>query len=473
MFLHAVFTHNAIFANPRQRREASRKDLMAVKTDAEKVAEYEVVVKGLTEKVAALEKPDYSYIHKRLDNEPVMGFMEETDESVNFQVGVGAKGLVDGSYRSMKRHCGRELKGCGYKPWGEFKNFSEFVREGLSNPKGVEDRLARHYDPITKTAKERGLVKAVQGMSESVGSDGGYTVMPEINTKIIDRVYGNNLWSRTDNYVVSGNSMTFMANAETSRANGSRHGGLRGYWVGEGADITKSKPTLREVSLKLVKLGVVVYLTDELIDDKGVALEQYVSRKVGEEFQFMIGDGLVNGTGVGQLLGMLNFPSLISQAAEAGQGADTILPENVVKMVSRFFAPNLPSSLFLHNQDIQPQLDLMGVSVGTGGQLVYMPAGGLSSAPYGTLRGRPMQPTEFNSTLGDVGDLLLADMGQILTISKGGIMQAVSTHIEFLSDQTALRFTMRLNSSPWENAPITPYKGSANTQSNFVTLAAR
>ena len=59
-------------------------------------------------------------------------------------------------------------------------------------------------------------------MSEGVGSDGGYLVMPEFNQRIIDRIYSNNLWGRTDNYTVSGNSLTFFANAETSRASGSR-----------------------------------------------------------------------------------------------------------------------------------------------------------------------------------------------------------------------------------------------------------
>jgi HK97 family phage major capsid protein len=32
-------------------------------------------------------------------------------------------------------------------------------------------------------------------MSEGVGSDGGYTVMPEFANGIIDRVYSNDLWA--------------------------------------------------------------------------------------------------------------------------------------------------------------------------------------------------------------------------------------------------------------------------------------
>jgi HK97 family phage major capsid protein len=311
-------------------------------------------------------------------------------------------------------------------------------------------------------------------MSEAVGSEGGYMVMPEFAGGIIDRVYNNNLWGLTDNYTVVGNNLTFLANAETNRATGSRHGGLRGYWLsGEGATITKSKPSFREVTLKLAKLGVVVYLTQELLDDGGSALQQYVARKAAEEFNFMIGDSLINGTGVGQPLGILNSPSLVSVAKENGQLAATLQTENVEKMYARFYAPNINGLVWYHNQDILPQLNTMTLGIGAAGVPTYLPPGGVSVAPYGTLMGRPLQPIEFASTLGTQGDLIAADLGQVLSISKGGVAQAVSIHLEFLTDQMAVRFIMRLNAGPWENAPLTPYKGTGNTQSSFVVLDTR
>jgi HK97 family phage major capsid protein len=219
---------------------------------------------------------------------------------------------------------------------------------------------------------------------------------------------------------------------------------------------------------------VIVYLTQELIDDGGAALQEYVARKASEEFSFMIGDALINGTGVGQPLGVMNCPSLISIAKETGQAAATIVSENVLKMYARFFAQNLGRMTWFHNQDVSPQLNTMSLSAGaTGGQLTYTPPGGLSGSPYGSLMGRPIEPTEFNATLGTSGDLLAADLSQMLSISKGGIAQAVSMHVQFLTDQLALRFVMRLNAGPWENAPLTPYKGASNTQSSFIALDTR
>jgi HK97 family phage major capsid protein len=429
-------------------------------------------VEKLTGVVKALaEKPDFSKVFYDEDGQPVgAGHWADSGESMDVTIASEpGRGARDGSLKSARARTRTKslYKQFGYKPNSEFKSVGDFIRYGVENrntPGVIQERMAKHLAPI---------MKAVQGMSARDGDSAGVTIMPEFNNQIIDRVYSNDLLSRTDGYTVASNNMTFLANAETSRATGSRHGGMQGYWIGEGGTITKSKPTFRTISLKLNKLAVVVYLTEELLSDTAQALEQYVVRKAAEEFNFMIGDAIFNGTGVGQPLGVFNAPSLISIAAEAGQTPDTLQTENIEKMYARFYAPNLPAARWYHNQDIRPQLNTMSIGVGTGGQVVYMPPGGLAEAPHGMLLGNALDPIEFAATLGDQGDITLADLKQMLSISKGGMAQAVSAHIEFLTDQLAVKLTMRLDVRPWESAPITPYKGPSNTQSSFVTLDAR
>ena len=444
--------------------EALDAKIAAIEADESTGDFFTKLATGLDESTGRRTQPDSLGKVRHDEQGRVTSFIEDAHDDVTLAFTNSPDASRRQSYKLSRKQDWRRLGEAGYKPagrGGEFTSFSDFVREGFDSSRSLsfQNRVQKHY-------------LAVQGMSEGVAADGGYLVMPEFAQGIIDRVYANDLWSRTDNFTVTGNNMTFNVNAETSRANGSRHGGLRGYWVGEGNAVTASKPTFREVSMKLYKLGVLVYLTSELLDDGGAALEQYVARKAAEEFNFMIGDSLINGTGAGQPLGILNAPSLVSVAKESGQAAATLQPENVVKMNSRFFAPNNGNSVWLQNQDIDPQLHLMTLGIGSSGIATYMPPGGLSSAPYATLMGRPLLPTEFNATLGTQGDLIKADLGQILSISKGGLMSAASIHVEFLTDQLVLRFVMRLNAQPWESSAITPYKGS-NTQSNFVTLDTR
>jgi HK97 family phage major capsid protein len=103
---------------------------------------------------------------------------------------------------------------------------------------------------------------------------------------------------------------------------------------------------------------------------------------------------------------------------------------------------------------------------------VYLPAGGLKDNPNPMLKGRPVIVIEQASALGDVGDVVLADVGYMKVATKGGMQQAESMHVQFLTGENTFRFTLRYDSQPSLNSPITPYKGSA-TQSPFVTLAAR
>ena len=360
-----------------------------------------------------------------------------------------------------------------YQPYAVWKGynrrgdgaFSTFLKEGIRNwrTSEFEQRFQKAGGSFLKT---------IQGMSEGIGGDGGFAVLPEYSTAIFEKVYENDLFNRTDNYTVVGNSMIFPRLNETSRANGQRAGGLSGNWIGEGGTIPATKLGLGQLMLKLKKLAIVVYLTDELIDDAGIALEQYVTRKVTQEFNFMVGDAIVEGSGGAQPQGFLNSGALLAVAKQSGQAAGTLVKENLDNMYSRLWAGSVPSSAWLINQDVWPAIFDLNQAVGTGGYPMFIPPGGYNAAPNGTLLGRPVIPIEFASTLGTQGDVSLVDLNQYVTISKGGIAQAQSIHVEFLTDQLALRFVMRVDGATWENSPVTPFKGT-NTQSSFVTLQTR
>ena len=102
-----------------------------------------------------------------------------------------------------------------------------------------------------------------------------------------------------------------------------------------------------------------------------------------------------------------------------------------------------------------------------------MSGGGVSQAPYASLFGRPVVPIEQCATLGDQGDIIFADLSNYILIDKGGIQSAMSIHVKFIYDESVFRFVYRVDGQPALASPITPYKGTANTLSPFVTLAAR
>lgn len=315
--------------------------------------------------------------------------------------------------------------------------------------------------------------KAPLGLNTGVDSAGGFLVGRDQDLSIMERVYDTGqLLQRIDVTGISGgsNSMSFNAEDETSRANGSRRGGIQAYWMDEAGTYIASRPKFRKQNLILKKVGALVYATDEQLADT-TALESYIQRNLPEELRFVIEDALINGTGGGTPLGILNSGALVSISKETGQAAATIVANNIVKMWARRWTRAM-DYLWLINQDVLPQLTLMNVGIGTAGQLVYMPPGGLSGAPYGTLYGRPVVEVEYCQTLGTLGDIMLVSPSQYQGIDKGGIQTASSIHVAFLTGEQVFRFMYRFDGEPKWNAALTPKNGS-NTTSPFVALAAR
>ena len=316
---------------------------------------------------------------------------------------------------------------------------------------------------------ERLSTRAASGLNETTPSDGGFLVQQDFVTELLKRTYETGiLASKVKKIPISTNANGMKINAidEDSRANGSRWGGVQTYWEGEADEITASKPKFRQMELSLKKLTGLCYATDELLQD-AAALEAVIRQAFAEEFGFKIDDAILSGSGEGEPLGILNSGAIVTVAKEASQ-TDTITVENLIKMWNRLWSRSRANAVWYINQELEPYLYTLKI----GDKPVYIPAGGLSEKPYGTLFGRPVVPIEQCSAAGEVGDIILADIGQYLLIDKGGVKSASSIHVRFLYDENVFRFIYRVDGKPIWTKPLTPYKGSA-TVSPFVTLAKR
>ena len=311
--------------------------------------------------------------------------------------------------------------------------------------------------------------RAASGLNETNPSDGGFLVQQEFVGELLKRTYETGiLASKVKKIPLSTNSNGIKINAvdEESRANGSRWGGIQTYWESEASKLTESKPKFRQMELSLKKLTGLCYATDELLQDAS-ALESVIREAFAEEFGFKIDDAILDGSGSGEPLGILKSGALVTVPKESNQ-SDKVTVENIIKMWNRLWSRSRANAVWYINQEIEPLLYTLKL----GDKPVYIPAGGLSEKPYGTLFGRPVQPLEQCSASGEVGDILLADVGQYLMIDKGGVKAASSIHVRFLYDENVFRFIYRVDGQPIWNKALAPYKGSA-TVSPFVTLAKR
>jgi HK97 family phage major capsid protein len=326
-------------------------------------------------------------------------------------------------------------------------------------------------------------VRAASGLNEGVGAEGGFLVSSDFSTSLLDRaIEAATLAPRCNSFPIGANAneIKLPRTDETSRANGSRFGGVQLYWSGpEGSDFTPSKPKLGQLTLKPNKLTGLVYLTDEIVQDSTV-LEAYVRQCFTSEFSYVIDDViLASGDGVGKPLSVLNSASLVSVAKEAGQIADTIVAENCFKMFARMLPSSLARAIWLVNQSCWPQLFGMQLKVWNsplsdvvGGAPIFIPGGSIAGAPFGTLLGRPIFPMEQCKALGDKGDIVFADFSRYVLATKGSLRSDVSIHVRFLQDEQVMRFVLRIDGQPEMKSATTPANGS-DSLSAFVTLDAR
>lgn len=328
-------------------------------------------------------------------------------------------------------------------------------------------------------AKETGsaidvrLLAAATGSNESIDAEGGFLVRPEFGDGILQRTYEEGqVTGRCQTIPMASNRLVLNGLDEDSRATGQRYGGIQVYRIAEAAAYTASQPKFKQLTLTANKLIGLMYATDEILEDTN-ALATWASQNFPKAFAFQLDDEAINGTGAGQMLGVMNSGANVVQAIEASQATNTVVTNNILKMFSRLWAPSRKNAAWFINQDVEQQLYSLTLGSGTAVELLYTPAGYKNNGTeYGMLMGRPVIPIEQAATLGTAGDIILADMSQYLLGQKSGLKADSSIHVQFLTGQQVFRWTLRNDGQPIPKKPLTPYKGT-NTLSPFVTLAAR
>jgi HK97 family phage major capsid protein len=391
---------------------------------------------------------------------------------------------IESKFNELATELKNEAKSFNTAVTKSFGSLSAAIAKDPNEEKYAGFKSGDHWLMAVKEAGKVGgrvddrLLKAASGLNTNVGEDGGYLVPHEVSNSIMELVWEQSPFlADTDQHNLTAASITLKANKETSRATGSRRGGVRGYWMSEADQYTASKPKFREMTLKPHKLGVFCYATDEQLSDTvGYNLESKLAQYAAEEISFLVNDAILNGDGVGKPQGILNCPALVSVAKETSQTAATFNLQNGIKMLARLLPRSLTRAKWYVNQDTLPNFMAMVGPTASGTSMVMLAGSGFPSAKdqpvVGSFLGRPIVVTEHNATLGTQGDVLLADMSYYATAIKGALRSAMSMHLRFDYGEVAWRFDFRVDGQSWLDSAITPFKGS-NTQSAFVVVDTR
>lgn len=314
-------------------------------------------------------------------------------------------------------------------------------------------------------------------MQAAVGSDeqGGYAdrfggflapnqVMPGMLSLAFE---GDPTAGLTQGVPMGAPSVTFNARTDKDHTT-SVSGGFTVTRRPETVTATSSRMETEQITLKATSLFGLAFATEEILTDSPISFAAIIDSGFRDQFPAAILNEKIRGNGGAEFLGVLNSPAKISVAKETGQAADTIVYLNVIKMASRCWG--LGQSIWTANHDTRPQLSVLQIPVGVGGQLIYQPSP--SAGMPDMLLGRPIYYTEYAGTIGDEGDLMLVNWSQYLEGTYQPLQSAESVHVRFVNHERAFKLWVRNCGAPWWRSALTPAK-STTTMSPIVTLAAR
>lgn len=308
------------------------------------------------------------------------------------------------------------------------------------------------------------LAAASDTSTEATQADGGYAVPVDAKRDIFSYVLDQGQFlPLTDQYGSVSNVMSFPT--DTVQGDASTY---VASWTAETGTIAEKKVNLGTLSVTAHKLAVAVNASDELLQDAN-AMQTFISRKAGEAFAWATNAAIFSGTGTGQPKGVVAGAAYSQVATGSWSAAGSITARDVLNMYYRMPQQNRGNAIWVVSPSVEgllPTLIMSGATVPA-----FLPPGGLSASPYGTLLGRPVYVSPHAKALGAVGDISFIDFSKYLTLVKSpGVKSDVSMHVYFLNDLQTFRFTMRLGGTNWLTAAQTL---GGVTYSPYVGLAVR
>ncbi len=355
-------------------------------------------------------------------------------------------------------------------PKGGFKAMWHFARDVARAEKSGGRKLSKELVEWERISKAAGT-----GVLESDDQYGGYLVPVEFSNQLINRIdEKSDFLPRCTIIPMATNIIEIPMVNGFDFSSGYVFGGMQALWTDEEAAYSEKRPKWGMLQLKLHKLTCLAYATEEILQDSPQSMEAILMNGFTNAVNYQFNYVLLRGTGAGQPQGILNSPSKVTVAKEAGQAAASIVWENLIKMYASIYDP--AGAIWVANFNTLPQLASMSLAVGTGGVPVWMPAGGASGKPYNTLFGLPLFFSDHCSTLGTEGDIVLTNWADYYVGRKAGAGETrvdQSIHLKFDVGQVCYRLMTRMAGQNSWPVYMTPQNATTSYRSQIVVLAVR
>jgi HK97 family phage major capsid protein len=321
-----------------------------------------------------------------------------------------------------------------------------------------------HKNPRADAEKLGALRNAASSVSPA---DGGFLVPETLRSQLLQLALEKAAVRPLATVVPMESARVPFPMIDTTTNAGSVFGGMVAYWGEEGAALQDSNPKFGRVELDAKKLTGLSAVPNELLQDSIVSFSALIETLWPTALAFEEDNKFQTGSGTGEPLGFRGAGNPAAVTVTRTTGSKIQYPD-VVAMYARMLPSSLGNAVWMCSPDALPQLLQLSLTVGTGGNSVFVvnAAAGMPMSIFG----RPLIITEKGGILGSRGDLAFVDLSYYLVGDRQVMTADSSTDYQFGNDKTTFRIIQRVDGRPWIQSAITPANGSTSTLSPFVEL---
>lgn len=327
------------------------------------------------------------------------------------------------------------------------------IRIAAANPSLIDRRLTAAQAAATTFA------------NEGSGPEGGWAQPAEYSKEIIEAVMGAaTLLGRMRPLPSSSNIYQIPVDETT------QHGttGVQAAKTAEGAAATVSNLALQARVVQLYKAVSIVNVTEELATDNPATVA-YINRVMARQLNGVVERWLLRGTGLGEPLGILSAPALVSVAAESsGNTSGTLIRKNLSKCSGRLLPGFDNEAFWVLSPSARIEVeDLLLTAGGNTGRDIMQ-------GFQGTLLGKPYVTSMEAQPVGTAGDAtVVAPSGFLTLVRAGGIQMQATIYFYFDQGLQTLRAYLRIGQVPLLSTAVVPKLDTSTTLSHCVTTATR
>jgi HK97 family phage major capsid protein len=224
----------------------------------------------------------------------------------------------------------------------------------------------------------------LNALQEGTDSEGGFLVPDEFEHTLIESLEEENIFRKLA-HVITTSTGDRKIPVVASKGSAS--------WVDEEGTINDSDDAFTQVSIGAYKLGTLIKVSNELLNDSVFNLEAYISKEFGRRIGTKEEDAFFNGNGVGKPVGIFNATGG-AQTGITTASATEIKADEIIDLFYSLKASYRKNAVWIVND---ATIKAIRKLKDANGNYLWQPA--LTSGTPDTLLGRPVYTSSYVPTI--------------------------------------------------------------------------